>query len=252
MLRKTFKSSLYVVPITVVTILFATHFWIPNYLIAPPPYSGFAYQLESSIAILLIVFYTFLLTNRFEIELGLVNGYCTLKLATMKVIPVYIYSIVTVLMTIPLYQYKAFDVESGYSARIPISVPDNHRTYMLISILVTVTFFSSLYFFIRVLMRNCYLPVIPDLLLVTLFFGLNERIIKGYSDIRMSLVDPFISSYFMGNSVPNKIAEKYPEMFLLRNAWTNNRIIFLSFSLLLLVSTVFLLRREKLHRGIGD
>jgi len=250
MLRKAFKSSIYIIPLTLGLILFSTHLWIPNYLIAPPPYSGFAFQFESTVVILLVALYSFLLPNRYEIELGLVNGYSTLKLTANKAIPVFVYSIVIAFVTTLLYQYKPFDL--NVASRMPIFVPDNHRIYILISFFVTVTFFSSLYLFMRVLMRNCFLPVILDLLFVTLFLGLNERIIKGLSDIRTCLFDPFISDYFVGNNVPNEIAVKYPEMAILKNAWTNNRLIFLTFALLLFTATAFLLRREKLHRGIGD
>lgn len=252
MIRKSFKSSLFIIPATVALILFSTYLWNPSYLIAPPPYTGFAFQLEAALVVLLIVFYSFIMTNKFEIELGLVNGYGTLRLALTKVFPILVYSVTVALAAVLVYQYKPFDAGLVSNIRIPIYVPNNYRIYLLLSVLVTVIFFSSLYFFIRVIMRNCFLPIIPDLLIVTLFMGLNEKVIKGIADIRMCLLDPFITAYFVGNTVPNEIVDKYPEMFLLRNAWTVNRLIFVLISLVLLAATIFLLHREKLHKGVGE
>ncbi|MBQ7673163.1 MAG: hypothetical protein IJT36_01360 [Alphaproteobacteria bacterium] len=252
MIWKSFKSSLFIIPATVALILFSTYLWNPSYLIAPPPYTGFAFQLEAALAVLLIVFYSFILTNRFEIELGLVNGYGTLKLALTKAFPIFVYSAAVTIAAVLVYQYQPFDAGLVSKIRIPIYVPDDFRVYMLISALVTVVFFSSLYFFIRVIMRNCFLPIIPDLLILSLFMGLNESVIKGTADIRLSLLDPFITAFFVGNTVPNEIVDTYPEMSLLRNAWTVNRLIFFFLSLLLLAATIFLLRREKLHRGVVE
>ncbi|MBQ6263673.1 MAG: hypothetical protein IJK58_09185 [Clostridia bacterium] len=252
MLKKSFKSSLYVIPAALAVILFSTYLWSPSWLIAPPPYTGFVFQLESALAVLLIAFYSFILTNKYEIELGLVNGYGTLKLALIKALPVFVCSAAVTLAAILAYRYEPFDTGAISNIRIPIYVPDDYRIYMLISAFVTVIFFSSLYFLIRVILRNCFLPIIPDLLIVTVFGGLNEKILKGIADIRMCLLDPFITSYFVGNAVPNEIANKYPEMNLLRNAWTFNRLFFLTLSVAFLAATIVLLRREKLHRGFGE
>lgn len=249
MIRKSFISSLFIIPTAVALILFSTYLWNPSYLIAPPPFTGFAFQLEATLAVLLIVFYSFLLTSKYEIELGLVNGYGTLKLALTKALPIFVYSTAVSLAAVLVYRYKPFDAEAVSKIRIPIYVPDNYKIYLLFSVLVTVIFFSSLYFFIRVIMRNCFLPLIPDLFLVTLSYGLSESIIKGTADIRLSLLDPFITAYFVGNTVPNEIADTYPKMNLLRNVWTFNRLIFLTLSVVFLAATVFLLRREKLHKG---
>ena len=252
MIWKSFKSSLFIIPTAVALILFSTYLWNPSYLIAPPPFTGFAFQIEATLAVLLIVFYSFLLTSKYEIELGLVNGYGTLKLALTKALPIFVYSTAVSLAAVLVYRYKPFDAETISKIRIPIYVPDNYRICLLFSVLITVLFFSSLYFFIRVIMRNCFLPIIPDLFIVTLSYGLSERIIQGTADIRLSLLDPFITSYFVGNTIPNDIADKYTEMYLLRNAWIVNRLMFFFLSLALLSATVFLLRREKLHKGLGE
>ncbi len=251
MIKKSFVSSLYVIPVTFAVILFATFLWNPNYLITPPQLSGFEQQIEMAISVLLIALYSFILPNKFEIELGIVNGYSTLKLTIIKVLPILLYTIITSSISIAIYQYVPFNL-TEYKSIIPLYVPDNFKLYTFVSVFVTILFFSSIYFFMRVLTRNCYLPVIIDLLIFSALSSVSEGVRKGLTDLRVCLVDPFISIYFIGNTIPNEFSEKYLELSLMRNAWTINRIIFLTFSVVLLAVTVFLLRREKLHRGITE
>ena len=80
----------------------------------------------------------------------------------------------------------------------------------------------------------------------------SKNIQKGISDIKLCIVDPFISSYMLGDIVPNAMAEQYVDLPVLQNAWTYNRLIFLGITVVLLVVTCLLLRREKLHKGFGD
>ena len=251
MLKKTFIRSLYVIPATAAVILFATYLWHPNYLITPPQLSGFAEQIEETVAVLMIVFYSFLLPNRFEIELGLVNGYGTLKLAASKAFPVFVYSVLTSFAAVAAYRYTPYDLKN-YKSFLPIYVPDDFRIYVFISVFTVLLFFSSVYFFFRVLTRNCFIPVIIDLAVFSALWSISEGIRKGISDLRLSLVDPFITRYFVGNTVPNAYSEQMEGMSALKNAWTVNRLIFLILSLALLAATVFLLRREKLHKGVGE
>ena len=251
MQKKSFIRSLYVIPVLAAVILFSTYLWSPDYLITPPEYSGFEDHIERTISIAIIAFYSLFLPNKFEIELGLVNGYGTLKLALTKVLPVFIYSMLASFAAVAVYRVKPFDI-LGAKSRIPIYVPEDFRLYTFFSVFVTLLFFSSVYFFIRVIFRNCYLPVITDLLIYSFFSPLSSSIQKGVIDIRVSIVDPFITTYFVGNTIPNEIAEKYQDLAILKNAWTVNRLIFLFLSLVLLAATIMLLRREKLHRGFGD
>ncbi len=251
MLKKTFVSSLYVIPATVAVLLFATHVWFPEYLITPPQLSGFADQIEFSTAMICVIFFSFILPNRFEIELGLVNGYGTLKLALTKALPVFVYTVAAALSFVAVYRYTPFDLD-GYKTYIPIVVPDDWRVYVFLSVFVTALFFSTVCFFLRILMRNCYLPIIGDLLIISLLMNNSEGIRKGTSDIRTCLFDPFITTYFVGNSLPNDISAEVEGYAILKNAWTYNRLIFLALSAALIAATVFLLRREKLHRGTGE
>ena len=59
-----------------------------------------------------------------------------------------------------------------------------------------------------------------------------------------TLMDPFISSYFIGDTIPNQLGIPY--------MWTINRLLFLVLSAVLLLATYLLLRRETLHRHIGE
>ena len=251
MLRKSFISSLYVIPATAAVILFATHMWTPGYLITPPELSGFEQQIEFSVAVLLILLFSFILPNKYEIELGLVNGYGTLKLALAKAVPVFVYALGTSLASVALYRYTPFDL-SGYKSRIPVFVPDDFRVYSFLSVALIVIFFSSVYFFLRVLTRNCFLPIIADLAVFSALSSFSDGIRKGINDLRLSVLDPFITTYFVGNAVPNGFADKYADLSALRNVWTVNRLIFLTLSVAFLAATIVLLRREKLHRGLGE
>lgn len=252
MLKKSFVRSLYIIPASAAVILFATFLWEPNYLITPPQLSGFEKQIETALPVLMIALYSFILPNKFEIELGLVNGYSTLKLVLTKAIPIFLYTILTSSFAIALYQYKRYD-SNQFKSLIPIYVPeDSFKLYTYISVFVIVLFFSAVFLFMRVLTRNCFLPVISDLLIFTAFTSISEGIRKGYTDLRVCLIDPFITVYFVGNDVPNVYADQVEGMAMIRNAWTVNRLIFIFLSLVLLAATFLLLRRERLHRGLGE
>ncbi|MBQ6677927.1 MAG: hypothetical protein IJM71_07760 [Clostridia bacterium] len=251
MLKKTFVSSLYVIPATAAVLFFATNIWIPWYLITPPRSFGFIDMTEFTLAALMMILFSFLIPNKYEIELGLVNGCGTLKLALSKAFPVFVYSASTAMVFVAIYRYAPFDVE-GVKTFLPITVPDDFRLYVFISVLVTALFFASLFFFMRVLLRNCYLPIFVDLTFLALMIFNSGSIKKGARDLRTCLFDPFITTYFVGNSLPNDISAQVERYSVIKNAWTYNRLIFLSFSLVLLAATLFLLRREKLHRGMGE
>lgn len=251
MLKRSFIRSTIFIPVIIVFLLFATNVWIPYYLICPIQVSGFSASLEHSFPVLLAALYAFTLPNKFEIELGLVCGVSTAKLALSKVIPVFLYSLFSTFIMLFFYRYMPYDL-TQYRIIIPIFVPENFKLYMAISFFVTTLFFSALFFFFRVLTRNCYIPIAISLFAITLLDGFYQNIHNGTADIRLSIIDIFISSYFVGNAVPNAIVEQHPEFSIIRNAWTTNRLIFFALSVLLIAATYLLLRREKLHKGFGD
>ncbi len=250
MFRKHFLRALYALPVAVAAMLYAAALFKPNYLIAPPEIGSFEDRFEEAFVFFLFPLYTFILTNPYEIELGLVNGCSTVKLAAAKTVPIFVYSIIPAFAAVAFYRYVPLDV-TGYDSKIEIYVPDNYRIYMFISVFVTVLFFSSVYFFFRILLKNCFIPIIVDLVVWMTFMPISSPIRMGERDVRWSLIDPFITRYFVGDTVPNRIAGANPGLSLMRNAWTVNRVAFFTASLILIAATVFLLSREKMHRGLA-
>lgn len=228
-------------------LIFITRVWQPQYLIVPKPLVGFVEYTELSIPLMLLLPISFLLHNRFEIELGLVCGISTNKLIFSKFVPIWLYSIVSHLAVIILYRYKPFSAFDQYRPIIPIFVPDNFKLYLIISAIVTVSFFSSLFLLFRVLSRNMYIAVCLGLFVYIGFQSLNTSISNGIIDIRQALFDPFVSTYFVGNEVPNAISS-----ISVNNLWTLNRIIFLVIASINILLSYLFLRAEKLHHSFGD
>lgn len=231
-------------------LLYCIYYYIKGPLIVPYPEIGFVEQLETNIIIVMIPIFAFVLPNKYEIELSLICGTSTPKLFFSKVISALLYTAVPAFVCVLLYRYVPY--EGSGRIRIPLYVPDNFRIYLAVSLAVTILFFLSAYLFIRVVSRNCYVPILLGLCLHFATTSNTDRIRRGLTDIKRSIFDPFISIYFIGDEVPNAIAAKYAELSVLENAWTYNRLIFLGVSVVLLVATYLLLRREKLHCGFGD
>ena len=172
------------------------------------------------------------------------------KLVTVKALPVILYIILSTVAITLCHRYVPYD--GSHRIRIPIYVPDNYKTYLVISALVTTIFFAALFLFLRVLTRNCYLPLGIGLIVWGGSCGLSEEIRGGTVSPAMCWLDPFISFNFIGDTIPNAMAEKYTDLASMTNAWTYNRLMFFGLAILLLVATWLLLRREKLHEGLGD
>jgi hypothetical protein len=138
------------------------------------------------------------------------------------------------------------DPHSDPNAKLifPIVIPEGYRWYMLLSLAVTLLFFTALFLFFRVVTRNCYLPVGLGLFVFLFFKERSQDIQTAALGPERALFDPFISCYFLGNSVPASLS--------LPHLWTLNRLLFLDLGLLLLVVSCLLLRREKLHEGFGE
>ncbi len=250
MLTRSFKKSLLFIPIALAFLTFSSYIWVPGWLITPFELAGFFDNVEMAIPTLLIAFCCFILPSKYEIELSLVCGTKTSKLFFLKALPIFIYTMIPTYIVLALFKYTPYEGE--YRPRIPIYIPDNYKLYVAVSLFVTVFFFFALFLFFRVLMRNCYAPIFLCMFANKYFYDLSKQIQKGTEDIRKSLVNPFISSYILGDTVPNAYAEKVEGMEIMRNAWTYNRIGFFAIGVVLLVVTYLLLRREKLHKGFGD
>ena len=250
MLIRSFKRSWFYLLISAAIAIVTSNVVFPQPLIVPYTMTGFLDNTESFLPILFAVYCSFLFPSFFEIELSLVCGVKTGKFVFSKAIPVFIYTVIPCLALIPFYRYTPF--KGDVPTKIPIFVPDGYKTYMFISLFVTFLFSFALFLFYRVATRNCYITAFLSITTVFAFYSFNKSIQQGSSDLRLCLIDPHISIYFLGNRVPNDLSEQFERMKILKNAWTVNRLIFLILSLGLLTATVFLLRRERLHRGMGE
>ena len=252
MLIRSLRRYLFFIPIALAVLAFSTFVWHPGALIVPVEISGFVDNTERILPILMLPFFSLLLPDTFEIELGLVCGVKTAKLTFSKVIPLVLYTLLSAWAFLLLYRYTPY-TSTEYRPAIPIWVPENFKWYLALSFAVTILFFAALFLLVRVITRNCYVPVAIGVFLYTLFdTGLCKDIQSGNMDIRWCLIDPFISVYILGDEVPNFCAERYADLSILKNAWTYNRLLFLILALLLFLISYLLLRREKLHKTFGD
>jgi len=248
-LRSLRRSYPLLITVTLLLVYFTYNF-LEGPLIVPPKEYGFIDRTELRLAVIMIPIFAFLLPNKFEIELAITCGTSTAKLFFTKAITSFIYTAVPAFVFVFLFRYVPYDGKNPWV--YAIRIPEDYRIHMVISMAVTLLFFFSLICFVRVLSRNCYVPI-----LVCLFVHLTtEMTCKGIQSggvaVKNCIFDPFISVYFMGDDVPNSIAEQHPQLGVIHNAWTYNRLIFFGISVVLLVATYILLRREKLHRGFGD
>ena len=210
---------------------------------------------EMLLPILLIPMCAFILYDRTEIELALVSGTKTTKLFFTKIIPIITYTLIPSMFFGLLFHsdsHSHIDPGMVTMKSIPEYVPDNYKLLTLVSMVITVTFFIALYSLIRVLTRNCYVPILMCFGISVGLRSFSAAIVAMRIPLTTCLIDPFINSYFIGNSVPNIYAEKFSELVSLTSAWTYNRLLFIGISALLFLITYLILRREKLHCGIGE
>ncbi len=210
---------------------------------------------EMLFPILLIPMCAFVLYDRTEIELALVSGTKTTKLFFTKIIPIITYTLIPSIFFGLLFHSESHShIDPGMVTKkiIPEYVPDNYKLLILVSMVITVTFFIALYSLIRVLTRNCYVPILICFGISVGLKSFSAAIVAMRIPLTNCFFDPFINSYFIGNSVPNIYAEKFSELVSLTSAWTYNRLLFIGISALLFLITYLILRREKLHCGIGE
>lgn len=241
---RSLKKNAYFLVIALFLLAFSCTVWNPHHLIVALPEHGFIDSSEFFIPFILLLPISFLLYDNFEIELGLVCGVKTTKLLFTKFIAILLFAITAAFCMVALFEYEPY-VPQQSKIIIPIHIPENFKVYMFISAFVTTVFFASLFLFMRVAIKNCYAPVGLGVLVYTVFNGFNYDIHSGYTDIRKCLFDPFLSNYFMGDTV-------LTEYYRVGPLWTYNRLLFFGLAVVMLVATFFLLRREKLHQGFND
>lgn len=249
MLKRSFIKESFYLPLTLVFLMFTSYVWQPGYVIAPGHMPGFFEYTEMTITVLLAACCCFVLTNKFEIELALVCNTSTLKLFMSKVIPIFIYTIIP--MFVVLLMYEAVPYTGNDEPVVPIFIPENWKLYAGLSILVSFVFFFALFCFLRVLCRNCYLPILLCMFFHALAYDTTKNIQYGSGNIAVSIINPYISVYMLGDKVGNELAQSQ-NLAILQNVWTYNRILFAVLSVILVILTIWLLKRENLHKGFGD
>ncbi len=249
LLRSLRRSYPLLITVTLILVYF-TYYYLEGPLIVPPKELGFIDRTELRIAVIMIPIFAFLLPNKFEIELALTCGMSTAKLFFTKAVTSFIYTAIPAFVFVFLYRYISYDGKN--KTVFAIYVPEDYRIHMVISMAVTLLLFFSLVCFLRVLFRNCYVPILVGIFVHFTAEGNCKNIQSGGAAVKNCIFDPFISVYFMGDDIPNLIAEQHPELGVIHNAWTYNRLIFLGISVVLLIATYLMLRRERLHRGFGD
>ena len=84
-----------------------------------------------------------------------------------------------------------------------------------------------------------------------LAYDTTKNIQYGSGNIAVSIINPYISVYMLGDKVGNELAQSQ-NLAILQNVWTYNRILFAVLSVILVILTIWLLKRENLHKGFGD
>lgn len=252
-LRSLWKSKYYFLAATAI-LLVASTVWKPQYILVTPGQTSFFSTSEQIIPFVVLLPISFLLYDNYEIELALINGVTTMKLALCKFISTVIATLLPMGIAILLLQQRLFYARPE-DIYIPLEVPEHYKVYLLLSAIVTVLFFASLFLFLRVVLRNCYAPVGLGILVFSLFEARTSNINFLSIPFRNALFDPFITKYLIGDKVADEgftvqatgeIVEAFPHL------WTLNRFLFLGLAAALLVITCILLRREKLHESFGD
>lgn len=245
--KHSLKRGIFYLPIVVVFFLFSTSGMIRVPLLMPYPNKGLVDGTEMATGILCIAFCSFILPDKYEIELALICGVRTEKLFFVKIFTVFIYTLAPMYLYLARYRYMGFDGDV-ISDVLPFHAPDGYKLYVALSIFITLFFFFALFSFFRVVTQNCYIPLILCLFVNTFYSDMNRDIRIGELPFSRAIADPFISTYLMGE-IPEgcKAAES-----AMPHLWMCNRLLFLGLGILFAVLTFLLLRRERLHRGLGD
>ena len=219
-------------------LLYVTRVWEE----LPPPQLSFVAALEGAAAAFAVVPIAFILYEPAEIELGLSCGIRTARFAYTRFTPCLLYSIVPATVIAACYNYVPRITDPEYIGIIPIYVPDNYRVYLAVSAFVTVLFFAALTLFLRVLLRNCFIAFAGGLISIIMLDSLSGYVSAGALHLQISYVNPFITSYFVGDYLGNHFTN-----LGVQNVWTINRVIFFLLALGMLIASYLLLRRERLH-----
>ena len=229
----TLKRYVWVFPLTFVTAAIVSLLWLPRPVILPFPLVGFVGALEAVLPVIISLPLSFLVHDKSSIELALVHGLDTLHLFFTHLLSALFWIQLAFGAVVLCYRAAPMTEDQLAQMTIPPLLPDTLRMHMFISIIVSVLFFASLVFFLRVVLRNCYVPMVGVLLTFTLFYERSRSLrMRGLHALRGALFDPYISSYIIGDRVPIKYG--FGSLFF-------------DISLILLFASALILRRERMH-----
>ena len=252
-LRSLWKTKYYFLIATALLAL-TTQLWERHWILTDPGVNNFFMSCELLVPFLVLLPVSFLLYDNYEIELGLINGVSTLKLALCKFFSTVVATLIPLVASCLLVRSKVYWCKPS-SIVIPLTVPEHFQLYLALSAVVTTLFFASLFLLLRVVLRNCYAPVGLGILVFTLFQPRMQDICSLNLPFSQALFDPFITRYLIGDAVANagftveatgQVVDPFPHL------WTYNRLLFVGLAVVILAVTCILLRREKLHESFGD
>ena len=236
----TVKRYAWVFPSVLLIASVITLLWVPQPAIVPFPQNGFIGNLEIILPVLITLPLSFLLHDKSSIELALVHGLDTLHLFLVHLLSILLWF--ELALGVVLFCYRSAPLTEDQTRRMTLllALPDTLRLHMLLSAAVTLLFFVALVFFLRVALRNCYVPMVGVLLTFTLFYDRSRALrMSGIRALKGALYDPYISTYILGDAVPLRYGYGY--------LWSANRLLFFNLSMILLVATALILRRERMH-----
>ena len=236
----TVKRYAWVFPAVFLASAVVTLLWVPQPAIVPFPWNGFIGNLEIILPMLIALPLSFLLHDKSSIELALVHGLDTLHLFFTHLLSALFWMQLALGAVVLCYRTAPLTEDQLAQMTIPPLLPDTLRLHMFLSAAVSVLFFASLVVFLRVLMKNCFVPIFGVLLTFTLFYERSRSLrMRGLHALRGALFDPYISSYIIGDALP--------QQYGFGALWSANRLLFFNLSMILLVATALILRRERMH-----
>lgn len=244
LLKRNLKKNFYCFILVFFVLYFAAGRYLSYGGVLISPDGGFILKTSDILLFTFVIQLSFLLYENYEIELALVCGVSTVRLMLTKFFSVLFYVIAGYSVILFIF-YKYIPYENYGDEYIRVFVPENFRFYVLFSVVVTVLFYSSIILLVRVITRNCFVPIITGMFCFMGSYYVYPAIIHEEIDISYALIDPHISLYFIGDTVAIEDFGLYP-------IWTCNRLLFLALALIMLTLSVIIMRREKLHYSHND
>lgn len=236
----TLKRYVWVLPATFFTAAIVSLLWMPQPALLPFPMLGFVGALETVLPVLISLPLSFIVYDKSSIELALAHGLDTLYLFFTHLLSALFWLQLALGAVVLCYRTAPLTEDQLAQMTIPPLLPDTLRLHMFLSAAVSVLFFASLVFFLRVALRNCYVPMVGVLLTFTLFYERSRSLrMRGLHALRGALFDPYISSYIIGDALP--------QQYGFGALWSANRLLFFDISLILLFASALILRRERMH-----